>query len=127
MKKFSIAFGILFSVLSVSAKTVTDPINMNTVVKTTSKNLTPLNKAVAKGDYLMTAKFLEYGSDINEASRIMGMTPLMYAARYNNVKILKLLIANGAELNVTSKIGVTALQYAKISKASAAVKYLSSL
>ncbi|MCK0158697.1 ankyrin repeat domain-containing protein [Cellulophaga sp. F20128] len=127
MKKFSIAFGILFSVLSVSAKTTADPMNDKKVVKETTKNLTPLNLAVAKGNYVLTEQFLAYGSDINEGSKVMGMTPLMYAARYNNVKLLKLLIANGAEVELTSKVGVTALEYAKISKASEAVTYLSSL
>lgn len=55
------------------------------------------------------------------------MTPLMYAARYNNVKLLKLLISNGADTTLKSKIGYTALGYAKLSKASEAVAFLQSI
>ncbi len=131
MKKSIIAFGILVSLLatSVSASTGIDPVKRKDlkITKTTIKNLTPLSIAVVKGNYEMTQNFLEFGSDINQKSGTMGMTPLMYAARYNKVNLIKLLVANGANVDVKSKIGATALEYAKASNAKAAQDYLKSL
>ncbi|SFW68486.1 ankyrin repeat domain-containing protein [Cellulophaga fucicola] len=132
MKKSIIAFGIVFSLLatSVSASTGPDKPGLKKdlkIEKTTIKNLSPLSIAVVKGNFDMTQKFLEFGSDINQKSGTMGMTPLMYAARYNKVEFMKLLIANGADVKAKSKIGATALKYAKIANAHAAVKYIKSL
>ena len=42
------------------------------------------------------------------------MTPLMYAAKYNRVEILNLLIERGAKLKVKSDKGYTALKYAEL-------------
>jgi len=133
MKKSIIAFGILFSVLATSVSASTGPGSNSSkdknlkITKTAIKNLAPLSIAVVKGNYEMTQKFLEFGSDINQQSGTMGMTPLMYAARYNKVELLQLLVANGADVDATSKIGVTALKYAKAANAYAAVTYLKSL
>ncbi|WBU90019.1 ankyrin repeat domain-containing protein [Cellulophaga omnivescoria] len=132
MKKSVIAFGIVFSLVatSLSASNGPDrPILKKDlkIVKTTIKDLTPLSIAVVKGNFDTTKKFLEFGSDINQKSGVMGMTPLMYAARYNNVELMKLLVSNGADVKAKSKIGATALKYAKAANAHAAVKYLKSL
>ena len=45
-----------------------------------------------------------------------GVTPLMNAAQKGQAGCLKLLIAAGADLNLKSNIGWTALRFAKISK-----------
>lgn len=128
MKKAVIAFGILFSVMLTSANANIDPVKGPTttkkITKTTIKNLEPLTIAVAQGDYIMVSNFLEYGADIEQKSIVTGMTPLMFAARYNNVDLLKLLVANGADTDAKSKLGLTALSYAKMSNATDAVKYL---
>jgi len=130
MKKTVIAFGILFSVMltSANANTNIDPVKgpkiTKTVSKTAIKNLAPLSIAVAQGDYVMVENFLEYGADINQVSETMGMTPLMFAARYNNVKMLKLLVENGATTDVKSKLGLSALNFAELSNATDAIKYL---
>ena len=130
MRKTVIAFGILFSVMltSANANTNIDPVKgpkiTKKVTKTAIKNLAPLSIAVAQGDYVMVKKFLEYGSDIEQVSETMGMTPLMFAARYNNVKMLKLLVTNGAKTDVKSKLGMTASDYAKESNAADAISFL---
>ena len=130
MRKTVIAFGILFSVMltSANANTNIDPVKgpkiTKKVTKTAIKNLAPLSIAVAQGDYEMVEKFLEYGSDIEQVSETMGMTPLMFAARYNNVKMLKLLVTNGAKTDVKSKLGMTASDYAKESNAADAISFL---
>jgi ankyrin repeat protein len=83
---------------------------------------TPLCNAIAKGDLESVKKFIEYGVNVNETSN--GSTPLMFAARYNKVEILKVLIANGAKLNEKDANGKTALQHAVNFNASDAVAYL---
>ena len=44
---------------------------------------------------------------MNEKSN--GMSPLMFAARYNKVEIIKILLSNGAILNAKDEKGFTAL------------------
>ncbi|MGG8496345.1 ankyrin repeat domain-containing protein [Tenacibaculum sp. TC6] len=79
-------------------------------------------KMVRAGNYESVKSFINNGTDINRKS--LGLTPLMYAARYNKVKVLKLLIDNGAKLNLKSEKGFTALEYAEMSKANEAYEIL---
>ena len=81
-----------------------------------------LCNAIAKGDLESVKKFIEYGVNVNEQSN--GSTPLMLAARYNKVEILKVLIAKGAKADAKDNNGKTALQYAVNSNATEAVAYL---
>lgn len=78
--------------------------------------------SIAKGDTETVEKLITLGEDVNEKSN--GMTPLMYAARFNRVEILQMLIANGANLKTKSEKGFTALKYAKLSSANDAVAIL---
>ena len=126
MKKSIIAFSLLVSVVGTTVASNKTPETLK-VVTTSIKNVSPLSIAVAKGDYVTAFNFLKYGADINEKSKLTGMTPLMYAARYNNVKLLKLLLLNGADTTVTSKIGYSALGYAKLSNATEAIAFLNTL
>ncbi len=82
----------------------------------------PLCMAICKGDVAVVKKFIEYGANVNEVSN--GMTPLMFAARYNNVEILTLLVEKGANLKVKDEKGYTALKHAEISGAKEAVAFL---
>ena len=83
---------------------------------------TPLCTAIMKGDLATVKKFVEYGSNVNEASN--GLTPLMFAARYNKVDILKYLLEKGADKQIKDERGNTALKYAEFSKSQEAVDYL---
>ncbi|MCD0472660.1 ankyrin repeat domain-containing protein [Flavobacterium sp. JAS] len=85
----------------------------------------PLNVAVSKGDIEIVKKFIEYGADVNQISE--DMTPLMIAARYNKVEILKVLLASGARPNEKNDKGYTALKYAEVSKATEAFNILKEL
>lgn len=60
--------------------------------------------------------------NVNEKSN--GMSPLMFAARYNKVEIIKILLANGANPNSKDEKGFTALKYAQLSNANDAVLIL---
>ena len=52
------------------------------------------------------------------------MTPAMFAARYNKVEILELLIDKGADLTIRSNKGWTVQKYAKLSNAQEALVVL---
>ena len=82
------------------------------------KTNTPLGLAISKGDVAAVKKFLEYGVSVHELSN--GMTPLMIAARYNHVEIIKLLLDKGANAKVKNDKGITALKYAEASNATEA-------
>lgn len=82
----------------------------------------PICKAVIKGDVEAVRKFLEYGVNVNETSN--GLTPLMLAARFNNVEIVKLLLQNGADKRFKDEKGYDALKYAELSKATEAQNLL---
>lgn len=92
------------------------------LVITKNKAVSPLCQAIAKGDLQTVKKMVEFGSDINQTSN--GMTPLMYAARYNKVEIVKLLLANGAKSNLKDDKGFTALKHAELSNATETVEIL---
>lgn len=82
----------------------------------------PLCNAILKGDLAAVKKFIEYGTDVNEMSN--GLTPLMLAARYNKVEILKYLIEKGADKKIKDERGNTALKYAENSKSTEALEFL---
>ena len=115
MKKTLIisAMALCFSVVSVNAKSANS--NFENYTKTTVFKVSPFCVSIAKGDIETVRKLINLGADVNAKSN--GMTPVMYAAKFNRTEILKLLIANGAKLKVKSDKGMTALKYAEIHKA----------
>ncbi|GAA0873214.1 hypothetical protein GCM10009117_23610 [Gangjinia marincola] len=95
------------------------------VVQTEITTVSPFCLAIAKGEYDTVKRMIELGTNVNKLSN--DMSPLMYAARYNNVRIMKLLIANGAELKKRNSKKKTALNIAKQSNATDAVSLLENL
>ena len=82
----------------------------------------PFCKAIMTGDIDTVKKLIDLGADVNEKS--VGMTPAMFAARYNKPEILRLLIDDGANLKLKSDKGYTARKYAEMSKADEALEIL---
>ena len=79
---------------------------------------------IKEGNYSAVKSLIENGTNINRKS--VGLTPLMFAARYNKTQIVKLLISKGAKLKTKSERGrFTALQYAKMSKATESYNLIS--
>ncbi|WP_345005149.1 ankyrin repeat domain-containing protein [Snuella lapsa] len=114
MKKTIIlsAIALCFSIVTAHATPVkSTPVNNS---KTVFK-VSPFCVSIAKGDLETVSKLINLGADVNQKSN--GMTPAMYAAKYNRTKILKLLIAKGANLKTKSDKGMTAKKYAKLHKA----------
>ena len=79
-------------------------------------------KAIMQGDFDTVKKFIELGEDVNKKS--MGMTPAIFAARYNKAEILELLIANGANLKIKSDKGYSVKKYAELSNATDALRVI---
>lgn len=79
-------------------------------------------KAIMQGDLETVMRLIELGEDVNKKS--LGMTPAIFAARYNKAEILKLLIASGADLTIRSDKGFTVKKYAELSNATEALEVL---
>ncbi len=79
-------------------------------------------KAIVKGDYDTVKSLIALGEDVNQKS--LGMTPAMFAARYNKADILELLIENGANLKIISNNGFSVKKYAELSNATDAMAVL---
>ena len=95
-----------------------------TTINTSKISVSPFCLAIVKGDLETVKKLIELGADVNEKSK--GMTPAMYAAKYNKTAILQLLVKHGAEIKKKSEKGLTAMDYAKQSNATDALAYLKS-
>ena len=72
-------------------------------------------KAIMQGDFDTVKRMIELGEDVNEKS--LGMSPAIFASRYNKAKILELLIENGADLTLKCDKGFTAKKHAELSNA----------
>ena len=121
MKKTIIYLGLaLVSIANVTFASTSE--NFSIKKELVYNTNTPLCNAIAKGDLQTVKKFIEYGVNVNETSN--GLTPLMTAARYNKVEILKLLLENGARINTQDDKGYTALKYATLSNATEAIAFL---
>ncbi|MFV8344208.1 ankyrin repeat domain-containing protein [Flavobacterium sp. XS2P39] len=123
MKKSIVYLGIAL----VAFSTVSQASNYNSLPQKESthsgyEESTLLCVAICKGDINLVKKLIDYGADVNEKSN--GLTPLMMAARYNKVEIIKLLLAKGAQIKEKNDIGITALKYAELSNAKEAVAFL---
>lgn len=110
--------------LTVNAKSlITNSTFENLTVNATVTEVDTFCKLIQQGNFEAVKGMIEAGIDINKKS--VGMTPLMYAARHNKVEILKLLLANGADIKAKSNRGYSALKYAEMSKAHEAFQIIS--
>lgn len=119
------AMALAFSIGTINANTnrLTESNLLESV--STKPTVSPFCKSIVKGDLETVKKLIELGTDVNQKSN--GMTPAMYAAKYNKVEILKLLVEKGADLDLKSEQGHKAIKYAELSNAKDAVAYLESL
>ncbi|WP_339728604.1 ankyrin repeat domain-containing protein [Maribacter stanieri] len=117
MKK-SISILLFISVLTLTGVYANNSnlINLNESISVSvNDEISSLCKAVMKGDIDQVRSLIAIGEELNEKS--LGLTPAMYAARYNKAEVLKVLLLNGANLNIKSDQGYTAKEYAKMSNA----------
>jgi ankyrin repeat protein len=103
------AIALCFSLVAVHAT----PVHANANYEVASYfKINSFCVSIAKGDLETVQKLITRGADVNEKSK--GMTPLMYAAKFNRTEIMKLLIAHGAKLKTKSDKNMTALKYAQL-------------
>ena len=79
--------------------------------------------AIVKGDLKTVKSMIALGEDVNQKS--LGMTPAIFAARYNKVEILEVLIANGANIRITCDKGINIKQNAEAANATDALQVIS--
>ncbi|MEN2416470.1 ankyrin repeat domain-containing protein [Flavobacterium mesophilum] len=126
MKKSVIILGVaLVAFANVSMAANHTSIVGNPKIEVSRNFSAPLHVAVSKGDLEVVKKFIAYGANVNEQSE--DMTPLMIAARYNKVEIIKVLLENGARPEDKNEQGFTALKYAQLSNATEAIAILKDL
>ena len=78
--------------------------------------LSPLRYAIEEGDTSMIEAALKRGANVNLRDQESGETPLMFAARYSTLKVVKALIDAGAGVSARNKEGKTAQAIAEEDK-----------
>lgn len=106
---------LLMATTSMEAKHDHSEINGVQVTMAVEFELNSFCKAIMKGDMETVKKLINLGEDVNKKS--LGMTPAIFAARYNKAEILKLLIANGADLKKRCNKGWSIEKHARLSNA----------
>ncbi|WP_425077752.1 ankyrin repeat domain-containing protein [Psychroserpens sp. S379A] len=116
-----VAIAMAFSVSTLNAKNVITNTSTKEVVAKKSK-ISPLCEAAAKGNVEEVKKLINNGVDVNAKSN--GMMPIHYAAKYNRVEIIKILITAGSKIHRSCDQGYSALRLAQKSKAKDAEQFL---
>lgn len=87
-----------------------------------SLEVSPLCKAVAIGNLEEVNRLIKAGADVNKKSN--GMLPIHYAAKFNRVEIIKVLITAGSEIYEPCDLGYTPLRHAQKTNAVEAENFL---
>jgi hypothetical protein len=125
MKKTIIYLGITFMAFSsLSFASNTNFIGNQKTLNIFNVSPAPLVVAISKGEIETVKQIIESGTKVNK--KLNGLTPLMYAARYNKVEIIKYLLQKGADRDIKDSQGFTALNYAELSNAYDAIAVLKS-
>ena len=122
MKKSVVIIAIALGFSFTAVHATNDNVTFSTYETTLKRAVNPFCISIAKGDIDTVKKLIELGQDVNKKSN--GLTPAMYAAKYNRLDILKLLVEKGAKLNVKSGKGMTAAEYAELSNAKATLAFI---
>lgn len=115
-----LALIIGFSIFNLNASEEISASNSEIYLQTTE--VSPLCKAVATGNVEEVERLLRNGVDVNAKSN--GMMPIHYAAKYNRVELIKVLITAGSKIHEACDKGFTALRYAENAKANDAALFL---
>ncbi len=115
-------FAVLAMVTGMSAAAGSETTNDNVTEHFDMVGINSFCKAILEGDIETVKRMIELGEDVNQKS--LGMTPAIFAARYNKVDILKLLIENGANLERKCDKGWSIIKHAELSNAQEALAVL---
>ena len=111
----AVAAALLFAATGVYAESNSENHLATTNTTVVTAKLNSFCKAIMQGDYDTVKRMIELGEDVNQKS--LGMSPAIFAARYNKAEILELLIENGADITVKCDKGFTAKRHAELSNA----------
>ncbi len=111
----TVAAIVVVAVTGLSAKEISNRIYEPSITAIEDVDISSFCMAIVKGDFDTVERLIELGEDINQKS--LGMTPAMFAARYNKAQILELLIEKGADLKIRSNQGFSVKKYAELSNA----------
>jgi len=115
----ALALGFSISNLNASNEILTSDVNEVTVKIV---EVSPLCKAVATGNVEEVNRIIASGADVNAKSN--GMLPIHYAAKYNRVEMIKVLITAGSKIHAPCDLGYTALRHAQKTNAQDAEDFL---
>lgn len=121
MKKTVIILGAIL-VFANASNASNSVLRIKNQVEFSSYGKSPLHLAISKGDIEAVRKFVIYGTNINKM--VNNMTPLMVAARFNQCEIIKILLANGADLSIENSHSFTALDYAEYANSTESIVIL---
>lgn len=116
-----LALALGFSVSNLNALNHISSLGVNDVIAQ-AVEISPLCKAVATGNTEEVKRLINNGADVNAKSN--GLLPIHYAAKYNRVELIKILITAGSEIHDSCDSGLTALRYAEKAKANDAALFL---
>lgn len=125
MKKILLTALLAYGVCATASNNLETVLVNNSTLEIAKVDVNALCKSIAANDIVTVKKLLKLGEDVNKFSG--GMTPLMYAARYNRVEIIKMLVNKGAKVKVRDSRGNTALIHASRSGAKQAEALLTEL
>lgn len=118
----TVAAAFMVAITGLSAKEISMVTDASITKNVKNVDISSFCMAIVKGDYNTVKSLIALGEDVNQKS--LGMTPAMFAARYNKVEILELLIENGADLKIKSNKGFSVKKYAELSNATDALAIL---
>ncbi|WP_299106532.1 ankyrin repeat domain-containing protein [uncultured Winogradskyella sp.] len=116
-----LALALGFSISNLNASNVIFSFEVDNVIVQTEE-VSPLCKAVATGNTEEVKRLIKNGADVNAKSN--GMMPIHYAAKYNRVELIKVLITAGSKIHEACDLGYTALRLAENAKADDAALFL---
>ena len=109
----ALAFGLIASANSIEGNNL--QADLQNVTEMSIVEVSPFCQSISKNDIETVKKLIKMGVSVNKFSG--GKSPLMYAARYNRVEIIKLLVDKGADIKAVDKHGSSAFRYAERSGA----------
>lgn len=123
MKKSAVvlALALGFSIPNLNASNNGSISKINEVIQQTIE-VSPLCKAVATGNTKEVNRLIKNGVDVNAKSN--GMMPIHYAAKYNRIELIKVLITAGSKIHESDDKGLTALRHAEKANAKEAAQFL---
>ena len=123
MKKSVTVLALALGLSFVTVNATNLELNSETIeVSASESKVSPLCVAAAKGDIEKVKQLINNGVDVNKKSN--GMLPIHYAAKFNRVDVIKLLITGGSEIHATCDKGYTALRHAEKTNATDAASFL---